>query len=170
MRKVRFGTHLYDLVDHENVNPSYFQATVYKGTSSVDEIAEATKTAPAIYIYNDDELVAQYEGYTTPVAFSLGYDDNNDAIVSIEMNNTNVLGQIANIQATVNQHSEEIASIDAGVSDLAEEQATQAEYIGSIDAGIADLADEVAELEETQMSQDAAIEDLAAGMAEMMEG
>lgn len=149
MRKVKFGTHLYDLVDHENVNPSYFQATVYKNTSSVDEIAEAAKTAPAIYIYNDDELVAQYEGYTTPVAFSLGYDDNNDAIVSIEMNNTNILGQIADIQASVNQHSEEIASIDAGVADLAEEVDT---------------------LNETQLSQDAAIEDLAEGIAEMMEG
>ena len=149
MRKVKFGTVLLNLVDHENVNPSYFQATVFQNELSVEDIAIAAKTTNVIYIYNDDELVAQYEGYTTPVAFSLSYDDNNDAIISIEMNNTNILGQIANIQASVDQHSEEIASIDAGVADLAEEVDT---------------------LNETQLSQDAAIEDLAEGIAEMMEG
>lgn len=150
MKTIKFGTstNIYPLVDDINVDSSRIQATVIKGEFTVDQIATEAKAAEAIFIYEDGTKVAEYDGYTTPVAFTL-HDDN----VSVEMMNTDVLGKLATLQTAVDTYTEEIDSLDAGVTDLANE-------ITAIDENIADL-------NESQLSQDAAIEDLAETMAEM---
>ena len=145
--QIKFNNTLFELVDNINVDAMHFQATVYKGNNTVESIVSAVESAEVIKVYENETLIGQYEGYTKPIAYSLYTVDNED-VVSIELQNVDIMATVSAIQNTVNTHSEAIESIDAGIVDLAEEVDT---------------------LNETQLSQDAAIEDLAEGMAEMME-
>ena len=141
MKTIKFGNTAFDLVDAINVNATRLQATVFKQNHTVDEIASVVSSAEIIKVYDGETLVGQYTGYTSPIAFTL-----HDDTVSIELQNTDYDEVLNSLKSTVDTHTESIASIDAGITDL---------------------ATEITDLNESQLSQDAAIEDLAESMAEM---
>lgn len=139
--QIKFDSTTYDLKDAINVNATWLQATIIKGNNTMESIIDTVTHADTIKVYDGETLIGQYTGYTNPIAFSL-YDD----VVSIELLNADYGTALNNLQATVDNHDEAIASIDAGITDL---------------------ATEITDLNESQLSQDAAIEDLAETMAEM---
>ncbi len=139
--QIKFDNTTYDLKDAINVNATWLQATIIKGNHTMESIIDTVTHADTIKVYDGETLIGQYTGYTNPIAFSL-YDD----VVSIELLNADYGTALNNLQATVGTHDEAIASIDAGITDL---------------------AIEITDLNESQLSQDAAIEDLAETMAEM---
>ena len=145
MLTIKFDNTPFLLNDAVNVDATRFQATIIKANHTVDEIAETVYNAETIKVYDGETLIGQYIGYTNPIAIKL-YTVDDIPVVSVELLNTDFAASLNSLQETVQGHDEAIASIDAGVSDL---------------------ANEITDLNESQMSQDAAIEDLAETMAEM---
>ena len=139
MRTVKFNSTEYTLVDHENVLSSSFQATILKEDYSVEDITEEATGAEEIKVYDGDTLLGVYDGYVDRIAISL-YTAKDADVVSVELQNADVMAQLDSLTASVE---------------------AQATVISSQDAAITDLASEVAVLDETQASQDAAIEDIA---------
>lgn len=129
--KIKFHETLYDLISLPNAMSTHFQATFEKGENTFDSIVTDTLDIDEITVYNDeDEVSGIYTGYTKRIA--LYVLDGNESI-SVEFENADIMAQIDAL-------TQQTASLDAGVSELAENVAT---------------------LNETQESQDAAIEELA---------
>lgn len=147
MKSIRFNSVSYDLVSDVSVDSARLIATVFKGANTVDQIAENATGVETIYVYDGEELQAQYSGYETPIAFSL-YDINEVPVVCIELENTDVLNKLASLQSQVDTINSSIEVLDGGVSDL----------------GTA-----VSDINDSQALQDQAIEDLGEAVSELME-
>lgn len=129
--KIKFHETVYTLVNNPYVFSTRFSAVFEKGENTFDDIIADTLNAETITVYDDeDEVKGIYTGYTTRIA--LYVLDNNDS-VSLELLNTDVEARIEELTGTVS----------------------------SLDAGVTELAENIATLNETQDSQDAAIEELA---------
>lgn len=128
--KIKFHETVYTLVNDPYVFSTRFNAIFEKGENTFDDIIADTLNAETITVYDEDEVKGIYTGYTTRIA--LYVLDNNDS-VSLELLNTDVEARIEELTGTVS----------------------------SLDAGVTELAENVATLNETQDSQDAAIEELA---------
>lgn len=139
MKSIVFGSARYDLVDDINVSATRLQATIYKGESSVEQIAENTTGVEEIKVYDGDTLLGVYDGYVDRIAISL-YTAKGADVVSVELQNADVMAQIDSLTESVE---------------------AQAGIITTHDAAISDFATEIDVLDETQASQDAAIEDIA---------
>lgn len=129
--KIKFHETVYNILGTINVIPTHFQATFEKGENTFDFIATDTLNTNEITVYNDEgETEGIYTGYSTRIAlYLLG----GNSTLSVEFENANIQAQI-----------------DALVGS-----------VSSLDAGMTELAEEVVALNETQESQDAAIEELA---------
>ena len=140
MDKIRFNAKAYDLKDAVNATATRFQASIIKGTATVDEIAADATNVDEIYILDGvtGATKAIYKGYTKPVAFYL-IDD----YVSVELDNTDILDLINRVDAKTDANTQSISSINTSLNSV---------------------NGEIANLNETQLSQDAAIEDLASAL------
>lgn len=138
MNTILFGSARYDLVDDVNVSATRLQATIYKGESSVEQIAENTTGVAEIKVYDDDTLLGVYDGYTDRIAISL-YEANGADVVSVELQNADVMAQLDSLADTVALQSEAITELGEDVSDLNESQGLQ-------DGAIEDLANDVSTL------------------------
>lgn len=142
MKTILFGSAKYDLVDNVNVHGTRFQATIYKGEQSVEQIAANTVGVSEIKVYDEEQsLLGVYNGYTERVAISLYQVDGHD-VVSIELENGDVASQVANLSETVELQAGAIESIADKTASLSESQTVQ-------DGAIEALADTVAALEPT---------------------
>ena len=118
MRTLKFNSIEYRLVDHENVMPSEFQATIFKEDYSMEDIAEDAQNNEEIKIYDDDVLVATYTGYTDMRAISM-YAHDSDMVVSIELDNHDVYSMlndmaqdISEIEDVQDAHSNNISELN----------------------------------------------------------
>ena len=143
MDKIRFKTLLFDLKDAVNVSPSRLQASVIKGDSTVDEIANEADGANEIYILDEKgETKAIYTGYNKRLAV-YWLDD----YVSVELENADILSRLDLVEAKADTNAQGIAQVNA-----------------TLESDVTSINGEIANLNETQMSQDAAIEDLASAL------
>lgn len=143
MKTILFGSAKYDLVDNVNVHGTRFQATIYKGEQSVEQIAANTVGVAEIKVYDEEQsLLGVYNGYTERVAISLYQVDGHD-VVSIELENSDVSSKVAELVDAVDTQAVAIDDIAGSVSALNESQETQ-------DAAIDDIANAVSGLEPTK--------------------
>ena len=136
MRTIKFKTTEYQLVDHENVLASSFQATLLKESYTVEEIAEDTVHAEEIKVYEDEELVATYTGYTDMRAISM-YGHEEGMVVSVELDNHDVYSQLNNmaedisaIEEVQDAHTNNLAELNEEVADLTPYVETKIGYYG----------------------------------------
>ena len=136
MRTIKFKTTEYQLVDHENVLASSFQATLLKESYTVEEIAEDTVNAEEIKVYEDEELVATYTGYTDMRAISM-YGHEEGMVVSVELDNHDVYSQLNNmaedisaIEEVQDAHTNNLAELNEEVADLTPYVETKIGYYG----------------------------------------
>lgn len=145
MRTIKFKNTEYNLVDHENVLPSCFQTTIFKDEHTMEEIAEDATDAEEIKVYEDEELVATYVGYTDMRAISM-YMNENDKVVSIELDNHEVysmLDKMANditvIEEVQEAHSNNIAELNEEVQELTPYTETKVGYYGETEKTFYDV-------------------------------
>ena len=142
MKTIKFGSASYNLVDDINVHGTRFQATIYKGEQSVEQIAANTTGVTEIKVYDEEQsLLGVYNGYTERVAISLYQVDGHD-VVSIELENGDVSGKVAELVDAVDTQTVAIDDLAGSVSALNESQETQ-------DAAIDDIAAAISGLEPT---------------------
>ena len=143
MKTIKFGSASYNLVDYINVHGTRFQATIYKGEQSVDQIAASTTSVTEIKVYDEEQsLLGVYNGYTERVAISLYQVDGHD-VVSIELENGDVSSKVSELVEAVDTQAVAIDDLAGSVSALNESQETQ-------DAAIDDIASAVSGLEPTK--------------------
>ena len=133
MKSIKFRETYYTLVDDINVDATRLQATVEKGENTVDQIAANATGVETIYVYSDNELIGEYTGYTSAIAFAL-----HGTQVSIELANVNVLATLNSLQSQVDATQSSVEGLAADVTSLNESQMSQ-------DAAIEDLAEAMAE-------------------------
>ena len=136
MRTVKFKTTEYQLVDHENVLASSFQATILKESYSVEDIAEEATGAEEIKVYEDETLVATYTGYTDIRAVSM-YGHEEGMIVSVELDNHDIYSQVNTLSEQVSTiediqdaHTDNIAELNTRVDDITPYVDTKTGYYG----------------------------------------
>lgn len=124
MRTIKFHTTEYQLVDHENVLASSFQATLLKESYTIESIIEDITNTEEIKIYENEEIVAIYTGYTIMRAISI-YMNENDIVISVELDNYDVYSQLNNITEALstieeiqNVHTDDITELNAEVIKL----------------------------------------------------
>ena len=140
MKTILFGSARYDLVDNVNVHGTRLQATIYKGEQSVEQIAANTVGVAEIKVYDEEQsLLGVYNGYTERVAISL-YQVNGHDVVSVELENGDVVSKVSELADTVELQAGAIESIADETASLSESQSVQ-------DGAIEALADTVAALE-----------------------
>lgn len=127
MRYIQFNEIKYNLIDHENVLASSFQATILKEDYSVEDIAEDATSAEEIKVYEDDELVATYTGYTDMRAISM-YELEEGMVISIELDNHDVYSQLNNLTQMVGDIEEVQDAHTNNLSELNEEVAELTPY------------------------------------------
>ena len=120
MRYIQFNDIKYSLVDHENVLAASFQATLLKEDYSVEDIAEDATSAEEIKIYEDDDLVATYIGYTDMRAISM-YENEKEMVVSVELDNQDVYSQLNNLAQEISDIEEVQDAHTNNLSELNEE-------------------------------------------------
>lgn len=147
MNKIQFSTTKYDLVSPINRSSSDFQATIVKGDHTIDSIVNEAVASDVIKVYEDDVVVATYDGYTTFKAAST-YVIDDEQVVSVEMLCTDMQTQINNM--------------NSDITDIHQTQETQAQVIGNLSSSIDDLGI-------SQSVQDLAIEDLGETVSELVE-
>lgn len=142
MKTILFGSAKYDLVDNVNVHGTRFQATIYKGEQSVEQIAANTVGVSEIKVYDEEQsLLGVYNGYTERVAISLYQVDGHD-VVSIELENSDVASKVDELSANAEVQAAAITDVADEIASLADSQAIQ-------DEAINDLAEAVGGLEPT---------------------
>lgn len=143
--KIRFDSVEYEMEGyHVNVMPTHFQVSVHKGESTIDSIVENVQNCDEITVVDDEgEVTAVYRGYKKLNAVTT-YDGN---IVSVELLNTDLEGQLNALAAT-----------------LAQVQNTQTQQDGRIE----EVAEVASGLTESQTTQDLAIEDLGEVVSELI--
>ncbi len=146
MKSIQFGSAVYKLVSNVNVSQTHFQATILKENNTVEAIAQAASAATEFKILSESgETEAIYTGFTKRVAVNYYHVDNND-VVSVEFENTDLLSAINDLGTAVD-------SVSATVSGQA--------------SSISALSGEIAALTESQDAQDMAIDDLATAVGEL---
>ena len=142
MKTILFGSAKYDLVDNVNVHGTRFQATIYKGEQSGEQIAANTVGVSEIKVYDEEQsLLGVYNGYTERVAISLYQVDEHD-VVSIELENSDVASKVDELSANAEVQAAAITDVADEIASLADSQAIQ-------DEAINDLAEAVGGLEPT---------------------
>lgn len=147
MNKIQFSTTKYDLVSPINRSASDLQATIVKGNYTIDSIVNEASNSNIIKVYEDNVVIATYEGYTTFKAAST-YVIDDEQVVSVEMLCSDMQTQINNM--------------NSDITDIHQTQETQAQVIGDISSSIDDLG-------VSQTVQDLAIEDLGEIVSELVE-
>ena len=95
---------------------------IEKGDHSYNDIISDTANVENIVVYDDeDEVEGVYSGYSTRVAFTIM--DN----ISIEFENTDIIGQVNSLASSVTTQAAQIAELedtnetqDGAIEDLAE--------------------------------------------------
>lgn len=112
MRKIKLNNKLYELVNEPNRSASNLQFNVDKGLNTFEQIIEDADGNDIIEIYEDDEKVATFNGYST--LFVACYVKAEDSI-SIELINEDIQSQIDNIDRNVEDMGENMQSQINGV-------------------------------------------------------
>lgn len=120
--KVKFHDVKYDLTSRPNIFSTRFQCMIEKGDHSYNDIISDTANVENIVVYDDeDEVEGVYSGYSTRVAFTIM--DN----ISIEFENTDIIGQVNSLASSVTTQAAQIAELedtnetqDGAIEDLAE--------------------------------------------------
>lgn len=110
MREIIFDEYKHPLVDLPNISASRFQASLIREGISVDDLLADIESVESIQVLEDDELIAQYSGYTKLVAISIHED-----MISVELENIDIQSQIDALSAT-------IASMEATIKSLKKEE------------------------------------------------
>lgn len=110
MKEIIFDNFKYELNDLPNVSASRFQASLIREGISIDDLLADIESVESIQVLEDDELIAQYSGYTKLVAISIHED-----MVSVELENIDIQSQIDALSAT-------ISSLEATIKSLKKEE------------------------------------------------
>lgn len=127
-RYIKFMTTSYELASHENVSPTRLQATLVKGDHTVEGILAELEGTTTVTITENDEVVAVYNGYEAVLAVTVILNQLIDVptqtyadTVSVELVNTDIEAQIANLQSTQAAHSNAIEANYNAIASLGEE-------------------------------------------------
>lgn len=129
--QIKFHSKFYNVIGYNNVEHR-LQVTIEKGDDTFDSIISDTVDAEEIIIVDGEETIGIFTGYTHRVAICIYSDDT----VSVELENTEVKDQIANLEAQVQAQESAIAELGEAVSSESETNSVQ-------DAAISELADAV---------------------------
>lgn len=100
MRYIQFHDIKYSLISRENVMPLHFQATIKKENYSVESISEDAINAEEIKVYEEEEQVAIYKGYTDLLTVSM-YEALGKTVVSVELLNHNYEQQLNDLSVSM---------------------------------------------------------------------
>ena len=159
MKLIKFNNIVYTLTCDEVSDSANLRVAIFKNENTIPEVAEVVSGVNTIYILEDEEIIAQYNGFTRLVSLSicdeypLQYGNGSSpfgAAIIIELQNTDIQSQLNNVNASV-------TNLETTVT---ENQATT-------DAAISDLGEAVDGLVDSQATQDLAIEDLTEAVSEL---
>lgn len=151
MKTIKFGNVVYELVCDVVRDGSRIRATIYKNNLTLADVAPAVSGVNEIEVFDGEEEVAIYTGYTLPITLNIFYNyplvgDTFGSVISIELENVNFQAQIDalnrqfdNMAATQETQDAAISDLGVAVNDFADSQETQ-------DLAIEDLAEAVSEL------------------------
>lgn len=126
MRKIRLNNKLYELVNEPNRSASNLQFNVDKGLNTFDQIIEDADGNDIIEIYEDDEKVGTYKGYSE--LFVASYVKGNDSI-SIELINNDIVQQIEDLNSSIDELDEDIEGVKQDVANITPITLTKTAYI-----------------------------------------
>lgn len=127
MRTIIFRETQYELASRENVMPLHFQATIVKENYSVESIAEDARNAEEIKIYEDEEQVAIYKGYTDLLTVSM-YEALGKTVVSVELLNHNYEQQLNDLSASMIKVEAKQAKQEEAIAELTPYAETKTAY------------------------------------------
>lgn len=155
MRYIKFNTTSFPLASVENVSISRLQATILKTEEvTVENVIDAIADLETVSIYQEDELVGVYNGYTDLIATVVRANQAIDnqgttaTTISVELLNHDIQSQINDLSDSVTAVQSSQASI---VNDI--NGKLDAAVIGSTE-NIGSLSSKVYEIGDTFMGSD----------------
>ena len=122
--QIQFHTIKYELISVPNVSAARLQATIEKGDNTFDSIIADTVNANEIIVYDDDEKMGVYTGYTNRIAISIYPNDN----VSVELSNSDVQSQIDELSGSISNMQDEVDTLNDTVVSLTPYTDTKTAY------------------------------------------
>lgn len=136
MRKIRLNNRLYELVNEPNRSASNLQFNVVKGENTFESIIDNADGNDIIDVYEDDEKVGTYKGYSE--LFVASYVKGNDSI-SIELINNDIIQQIEDLNISIDELDEDIEGVKQDVANITPITLTKTAYIDDTEIAFEDV-------------------------------
>jgi len=143
MKTVKFNKTEYKLVYTVFEGVAKLRVMIYKENHDIPSVSADVNGCENIVIKEDDEVTAQYNGFSSLVGVQIFSDypvnDGTDKVICIDIVNTNIQSQIDALTSQVQTQETAIADLGETVNSVSETNDTQ-------DSAISDLADAVSEV------------------------